>query len=260
MVNFPSNLKLFLCGSAVVCVSLAPAAMAQTPEANEAAYRSLLQQIDNKKLNIAHKQAIIGHQGMKIDNLNEQLGRVDELNASVEPMIAKMVSNIEREIRSDYPFEYDARMFRLNSLKETMDNPAASVSAKYRKALNIYQAEVNYGQSVVAKDGDHPIKPTIREGDDRYKKDEEGKVEFNEKTGLPVPVFDGTYLRYGRMAYVYINSDGTDAMRWDLKGGADKQGAWVPMKGSTVEIRMAMRVAKGELAPSVVMAPVMPVN
>jgi len=254
VVIIPSNLKLFLCGS-VACAYLASPALAQTDAANEAEYRLLLEAIDNKKVNIAHQQAVIGHQNQKIAHLNAELVAVEETKVSVEPMIDKMASNIEREIKADYPFEYDARMFRLNSLKETMDNPAATVGDKYRKVLGIYETEVNYGQSIVAADGDHPVTPTTREGDDRYQKEEDGSIMISKKTLQPVPIYDGTYLRYGRLSYVYINSDGSSPLRYDLKTRK-----WVPLKGRSVDIRMAMRMAKGEVAPSVVMAPIMPMN
>ena len=256
MVNVPSNLKLLLCGSVVACACLAAPALAQ--DANEVAYHSLMQQIDNKKMNIAHNQAVINYQNEKIASLNGQLGSVDELKSSVEPMLEKMVSNIEREINADYPFEYDVRMHRVIQLKELMAKPEASVGEKYSHALHIYEVEVNYGQSVVAKDGDHPLTPTIREGDDRYKRDENGEIEINKKTNQKVPIFDGTYLRYGRVSYIYINNDGSSPLRYDLKGKANEK--WVPMKGSTVSVRMAIRVAKGEVATTVVMAPVMPAN
>ena len=144
-------------------------------------------------------------------------------------------------------------MARLNKLKALVGNDKASVVEKYRNALNIYKIEVNYGQSLEAYKGNHPVTPTTRLGDDRYLKDENGDFAINEKTNQRIELFDGDYLRYGRTALVYLNVDGTDPHRYDLENGE-----WVLLSGAATSVRRAIRIAYGEVAPGVVMAPVTP--
>ena len=254
MVKIPSRIRIFL-ASGVACLCVAPVALAQTPSANEAAYHTLLQQIADQKISIAQKQVFIARQGDQMKALKAQLDGMDDLKASVKPMLAKMVAGIEREFKADYPFEQDAREFRIESLKTLAADENASVGSIYRKALSVYQIEVNYGQGLDAFKGNNPIpeRRVARNTDDElYEKEDDGKFKLD-KNLQRVEIYDGNYLRYGRTAFVYMNNDGGDAQRYDLETRA-----WVALKGNTAAIRRAIRVSKGEVAPGVVVAPVLP--
>ncbi len=252
-MSIPSRIRICLALS-VAGLCLAPVANAQTSNANEVAYHTLLQQIADAKINIARQQVIIARQGDEIKGLNAQLDRVDDLKAAVVPMIEKMAAGIDREFKADYPFEFDARAFRIDKLKELVADETASVGDKYRKALNVYQIEVNYGQGMEAYKGNHPIPENRvnREGDDRFEKDGNGDLKLD-KNNMQIEVFDGTFLRYGRTSFIYMGNSGGDAMRYDL---AERK--WVPLKGDLSAVRRAVRISKGEVAPGVVMAPVLP--
>jgi len=251
VVNISSSVKA-LAVLGFVSVVLTPTAYAQTAAQNEAAYSSILQAIATKEVSLAQQQMYVSGQAGEIESLNAQLANLDELKATIEPMIGKMTAGIARQINSDYPFEMDRRIPRLESLEASVADPTVSIGEKYRKALNVYKLEVNYGQGLEAKKGNHPISPTIRVGDDRWVKDDDGAIKLDKKTGLKEEIFDGSYLRYGRLAYVYLDADSSGAMRYDLT-----QKAWVDLpKKNIVDIRRAVRIANGEAAPKVVRVPV----
>jgi len=251
VVNIPSSVKAFLIGGAVA-MTIAPSALAQA-SADEVAYSNILEAISAQKISLAQQKLFVAQQDAEIKSLNEQIDGVEEWKASIDPMVGKMTTSIANKIKSDYPFDLNRRLPRLQSLEKTIKDPAATVGEKYRKALNIYKLEVNYGQSMEAQKGDHPINPTIRVGDDRFEKDEDGKVKLD-KNGLPVEVFDGSYLRYGRLAYVYLQADGSQALRYDLNARE-----WVELpKSSIADIRRGVKIASGEAAPNVVRAPLFP--
>jgi len=250
VVYIPSSVKA-LAVSGLVSIVLAPSAMAQS-SGNEAAYHNLLQAIAAQKLSLAQQQMYVAEQNGEISSLNAQIKNVDGLKASLAPMVDKMTAGIARQIRSDYPFEMDMRMPRLQRLEEVVSDPKVPVSDKYRKALNVYKIEVNYGQSLDAKKGNHPLTPTIRVGDDeRFEKDEKGKFKLD-KNNEKIEIFDGSYLRYGRLAYVYMQADSSEALRYDL---TTKEWVQLP-KGKIADIRRGVRIAAGEAAVNVVRAPV----
>ncbi len=235
---------------------LSPIAHAQSASSNEAEYHNLLESIAAAKLTLAQRRLYIEGQEKKIASLHEQLGRVDALKQSIEPMIGKMVTNISEQIHSDYPFLKDRRLSRLESLKGTMKDKNASIGDKYRKALNIYKFEVNYGAKMDYEKGNHPIHPVMDKckGDDCFEKDENGKVRVDPVTHQKIRKYDGKYLRYGRLAYIYMDNDGKSALRYDLK-----QKKWVEIsKDKIVAVRRAVRIASGEAGTKVVMAPVKP--
>ncbi len=229
---------------------LVPSAFAQNAE-NETAYSELLHAIAAQKITLAQQQLFVSQQDVKIDELNSQIDGLDDWKAEITPMLGKMTTGIAGQINSDYPFEMERRGPRLQSLQGSVDDAATSVGDKYRKALNVYKLEVNYGQSMEAKKGNHPIDPTVRVGADRWVKDENGDVKIDKKTGLREEIFDGSYLRYGRLAYVYLQADSSQAMRYDL---AAKEWVELPKK-HIADIRRGVKIASGEAAPNVVKVP-----
>lgn len=239
-----------LTATGLAAVILAPSAVAQN-SGNEVAYSELLQAIASQKITLAQQQLFVSEQDVQISSLNSQIDGLDEWKAAIVPMLGKMATGISGQVNSDYPFEMDRRIPRLQSLENTLNDPAAAVGDKYRKALNVYKLEVNYGQSLEAKKGNHPINPTIRVGEDKWVKDENGKIKINKKTGMREEIFDGSYLRYGRLAYVYLQADSSQAMRYDLTAKE-----WVDMpKKHIADIRRAVKIASGEAAPNVVKVP-----
>lgn len=271
-MKLSSNLKAVI-STVAMCAVLSPAAVAQDASNNETMYSDLLQAIADQELSIAQKQVFIARQEAELQSLQQQLEGLDELKTAVPPMVEKMTAAIENEIAADFPFDLERRMARLGQLQEMVANPEARLVEKLRTALNVYKIEVNYGQSLESYQGNHPVTPTVRQGDDRYKKDEknefEGEFELD-NNGFKVEVFDGNYLRYGRTAFVYLNNDGSDPLRYDLTyepsaeelqtcQGSKEKCRWrkIP-KGKAVEIRRAIRVSRGEIAPTVVAAPVSP--
>ncbi len=255
MVRIPSSVRLLLISVTTGCVSavLASSAFAQSSNA-EIQYKQLLRQKMDAQIRLEQNRLFVAQQNLRIKELNNQLGRVAGLKKAITPMVEKMVSNIDTQINSDFPFNMDERIPRLQTVKGALKDPNASIVDKYRKALNIYKAEVNYGMSLETKKGNHPINPRADklEGDDRYEKDENGNVIYDKKTGQPTLIYDGKYLRYGRLAYVYMDNDGVSALRYDL----DKR-EWVEVpKSEVTAIRRAVRVASGEAAPVVVAAPI----
>lgn len=268
-MKFSSSMKAVVTCSAA-CVFFSLGVSAQEASENEIAYAEVLQAIADQKVSIAQTQLFVSKQDAQIKALEAQIENVDELTASIEPMIEKMTAAIEDSINADYPFDIDRRLARLVRLQTMVDNPEAKLVEKYRTALDTYKIEVNYGQSLESYQGNHPITPTVRQGDDRYEKDEEDKIKLDEKTGQPIELFDGNYLRYGRTAFVYLNKNNTDPLRYDLtyeptaeelekcQGIVDRCKWRKIPKGKTVEIRRAIRVSRGEVAPTVVAAPISP--
>lgn len=250
MVNIPSRIQVLI-ASGVLSVCMAVPAIAQTQ--NEAQYSRLLQQIQDQKLTLAQKQVFVAGQQDKIAGLNAQLKGIGGTKEAIGPMIDKMVASLGREINADYPFRLQDRLARFNRLKEFVETDGNSVGEKYRRALNVYKIEVNYGQSLESYKGNHPVTPTVRQGDDRYAHDEAGERIISEATGLPVELFDGDYLRYGRTALIYMSKDGSDVLRYDLSARE-----WATLKSGGSDVRKAIRVSRGEVAPGVVMAPLLP--
>lgn len=239
-------------------------AQAQSATDAEIQYSNTLQQISNVELNIAHKEAYLASQKAEIASLEEQLARVDALTASVNPMIAKMAAAISSEIEKDVPFNAEERFNRLGDFQDAVNDPAALPLDKWRKALTIYQAEVDYGQTFSSYTGNHPIadKQGTRmaactedamSGACALTRDQQKLIEAGATVAdLASDLEDGNYLRFGRLALIYAQADGSDVYQYDA---ASK--AWTEVKGGrALDLVQYVKMARGEAAVNVVTAPV----
>ncbi len=229
-------------------------AQAQT---NTETYESLLQQISDTKINILRQNMLVAEQKRKIRLVNSDLVNFEFTKKQFSDVLVQMTAAISKEIANDYPFLLEGnggRLPRVRALQEAVKDDTISIGEKYRKAMTAYVFEVRYGQSIVAERGDHPLleRRVERLGDDRYEKEDNGEI-LTDKNGQPVLKYDGVYLRYGRVAMVYVNAGFSEPYRYDLEARQ-----WVKMPSSSLSLlRRAVRMANGEVAPSVVMAPVL---
>ncbi len=255
-------------------MSVAGANAQSADDSRVANYKSVLQQIANKKLEIDHKQVVVATQAETMKSLRSQIKQVNETKKTINPMMAKMATAIEDVMNTDMPFQEGERFNRLDGVKETMADATATPADKMRKLLNIYSIEVGYGQSLEAYDGDSPVqanagkrRQACREdaGSAACAMDEALKDRLEDAQDIDPDatlgdiaegIMDGTYIRYGRMALAYMSADGSESLRFD---GAERQ--WVELPAArALEVRRAIRIARGESAPGVVTAPVLVAN
>lgn len=193
-------------------------------DAKQREYRATLQQIDNIRLFVDQQDIYLQSQNSEIESLNEQLGTVESIKQGMSPMMLRMTVNIEDAIKADMPFLRDQRLARVQRLKNTLGDPAVSPAEQYRQVLNLYKQEVSFGQGLESYEGPHPTKANSIVN----------------------------YLRYGRVSLVYMTKDEGEIKRYNM--GND---AWEDANTTdALQIRRAIRIAKGEAAPGLVMAPV----
>ena len=191
-------------------------------------YRAVLQQIDNIQLFVDKQDIYLKSQAKEIASLNNQLGNVENIKRGMVPMMLRMTAEIEDSVENDMPFLLNERRARIERLKDVLSSPGISPAEQYRQVLNTYKIEVSYGQGLDSYEGAHPT-----------------------KDGMKVD-----YLRYGRLALVYMTKDESDIGYYDLPSKS-----WKPVSGSqALSIRQAIRVANEEAAPEVVMAPMTGAN
>ncbi len=187
-------------------------------------FRAVLQQKDNIALFVDQQDIYLQSQNAEIESLNKQLGTVEQIKQGMVPMMLNMTAAIEDSIKADVPFQVAERLERVDRVKAVLADPSVSPAEQYRQVLNAFKIEVSYGQGIDSYEGAHPTKP--------------GNVV--------------NFIRFGRVALVYMTKDESEIARYSM---GDK--AWVQLdSGKALEMRQAIRIAKGESAPSMVTAPV----
>jgi len=271
VVNFPITRKGIFGGIVALMVSASSfsAVSAQDSDAGDQ-YAALLKQIADVKLATAQKEVYINSQKQKIADIRAQIAGIPATRATVDPLLNKMAASIESEINKDYPFRVAERYARLDDFRETLGDPEATPGQKMRKALNIYGIEVGYGNTVGAYVGDNPKTPGTRfaacEADEKSSAcglTDDHKKKMGYKDGEPTgngatvtdlkgELQDGVYLHYGRLALVYLEFDSSQAWRYN-KEAKD----WEQLAGADIlEVRRAVRIARGQSAPGVLAAPI----
>ena len=187
-------------------------------------FRAVLQQKDNIALFVAQQDIFLQSQKSEIASLRRQLGTVEQIKQGMSPMMLKMAAEIEDAIKSDMPFNLSERLARVDRMKNVLADPDVSPAEQYRQVLNAFKIEVSYGQGIDSYEGAHPNKP--------------GNVV--------------NFLRFGRVALLYMSKDESEVGRYNLETKS-----WDALTGAdAIALRQAVRISKGEAAPNIVYAPV----
>jgi len=184
--------------------------------------------LTNKKiesLNIFNSQlsTVIISQNEELTSLQEQIDGVEEVGRAVTPLMLKMIDALDKFIVLDVPFLAEERKARVDQLRVLMRRSDVADAERYRRILEAYQIENDYGRTIDATPG------TLMKG------------------GAEVPV---DYLRVGRIALMYQTRDGTEVGTWN-----NAKRAFEPVEGYENWMSEGLRVAKKQAAPQLIRVP-----
>jgi hypothetical protein len=159
-----------------------------------------------------------------IASYNQQLIDIENTAREVMPMMQRMLDQIDRFVQLDIPFLLDERRDRIQKLKDVMGKSDVAISEKYRRIVEAYQIELDFGRTLESYEGKlagDPAGRTVR------------------------------FLRVGRVALLYQTLDGEETGYWD----ADKK-SWVVDNHYREAMMAGVSVALKEGAPELIEAPV----
>jgi hypothetical protein len=164
--------------------------------------------------------------------IEQQLVEIETTSREVLPLMQRMLDTLEQFVALDVPFLLEERSKRVATLKEMMARADVTISEKYRRILEAYQVEMDYGRTIEAYEGElagEGDPSTAREGDPRT-------VQF---------------LRVGRVTLLYQTLDGRETGYWD----ADRK-SWVVAPEYGASFKEGIGVAKKARAPEMLIVPV----
>jgi hypothetical protein len=185
-------------------------------------YRATNSEIDQLKLYNKQMSAIVENQKSEIKKIDQQVREIEFTEQGILPLMSQMLDSLEQFNQLDLPFLQKERATRLSKLRELMTRADITVSEKYRRVLEAFQIEVEYGRTL----------ETYREkADDNI-------------------VYD--YLRIGRTVLYRITLSGNTAWAWNK---ASSQ--WLTLDSSLLrDIRKAQDVARQTAAPELLTLPI----
>ncbi len=138
--------------AALSAVAITSGAFAQQPSAGERYARTLAEADITARYNTQIEQQIRSQQS-EIAAIEQEIGGLDATAAAVEPLLQKMFTQLEEFVKGDVPFFATERAARIEKLRDTMARVDAAPGERFRRLVEAYQIEMEYGRTMSAYKG-----------------------------------------------------------------------------------------------------------
>jgi hypothetical protein len=187
-------------------------------------YRAINKEIDGLRVYNRLMVAQTDGQAAVLEDISLSIDQVDVINRQIFPLMERMIDGLEQSISLDVPFLMEERSKRMDDLKNIMERSDVSVAEKFRKVMEAYQIEMDYGTSSEWYEDTLEI-----DGESR---------KFN-------------ILRIGRVGLYFQSDDAVITGRWD-----NEARQWVRDDAARNDIRKGIRMARQLIAPELIAVPV----
>lgn len=187
-----------------------------------AEYRNVLRQTESLRIYNSQLEKLVASQQTELTSISEQLTNIETTQREIVPLMLTMIEVIEQFVALDVPFLPEERQQRIEALKVLMERADVSLAEKYRRILEAYQVETEYGRTIEAYQGELALAGEQRTVD---------------------------FLRIGRVSLYYLSLDGMEAGVWD-DGWQSLDESYVPA------IEKGLKVARKQLPPDLLVLPV----
>lgn len=187
-------------------------------------YRSVVRETEAMKIYNDNLERVVNDQRSEIQSINRQLSELESTNRGVVPLMLDMISALEQIVEADVPFRIEERRARVDRLRNMMDQAEVTASEKYRRVMEAYQGELEFGRTTEAYSDTLP------------------------GTGQTVD-----FLRVGRTLLVYQTSDNATTGWFNPRTRAFEE---LDDDRFRMEVKKGLAIARNEKAPDLVMLPV----
>ena len=187
-------------------------------------YKGILTQIDALRVYNRQLKDLSEAQDEEIAQLESEISNVTTVGRQITPLMLQMIESLEQFVELDVPFLAEERERRVRELNEMMLRADVSDSEKFRRLLEAYQVENEYGRTIESYRGDLGTNGTSRTVD---------------------------FLRIGRIALLYQTLDSRETGIWDAR-----EGTWKRLDNEyRSPVRHGMRIARKQAAPDLIRLP-----
>lgn len=187
-------------------------------------YRAINKEIDGLKVYNRLMTAQTSGQAAVLEDIALSMDQVDVINRQIFPMMERMIDGLDQSVKLDVPFLMEERTDRVDNLRSIMERSDVSVAEKFRKVMEAYQIENDYGTS---------------------------SEWYTQSLTLDGSTRSYNVLRIGRIGLYFQSDDSKITGRWD-----NTNRAWVMDNSARGEVRTGLRMAKQLIAPELIVIPV----
>jgi hypothetical protein len=186
-------------------------------------YRAVVRETESLRIYNDQLEKVVNDQRAEVTSINRQLEGLEETNRGVVPLMLEKVDMLGQLIEADTPFLIEERRARVERLRDMMDQADVTTSEKYRRVMEAYQGELEYGRTTEAYSGPLPT------------------------TGQTVD-----FLRIGRTLLIYQTPDQQTTGWFNPTTRTFEE---LPDK-YRLEVKEGLSIARNEKAPNLVVLPV----
>ncbi|HKC49480.1 MAG TPA: DUF3450 domain-containing protein [Myxococcota bacterium] len=187
-------------------------------------YRKALADTESYSAYADQLSAQVQSQREEMNGVNAQLLEVERTAREVTPLMQKMLDTLAQFVALDVPFLVEERSRRVTGLQQMMTRADVTISEKYRRILEAYQVEMDYGRTIEA---------------------------YEAKLGDGEGARTVQFLRVGRVSLLYQTLDGKETGYWDAR-----KKAWTIDDDYQHSFKQGVAVAKKLSAPEMLIVPV----
>lgn len=188
-------------------------------------YKAVQKQIENTKIYNDQMTKLIASQQEEVISMKQQIIDLKKTNKEIIPLMEKMTGTLEKFVELDAPFLSEERSKRVAELGTMLNKANVSTSEKFRRILEAYQIENEYGRTIEA-----------------YR----GKMAMSGKNTTV------DFLRIGRVGFYYQTLDREQTFAW-----SKSKGKWMPLEsGDASSILQGIKMAQKQITPNLIELPI----
>lgn len=192
--------------------------------------RAEIEQLNEEVKNLQtyrnHLQSLVANQEQEMSSLEQQTEEIKRTRQGIVPLMYDMIDGLEEWVAQDKPIRLAARQERIAKLKELMPRADVSDAEKYRRILEAYQIELDYGNKL----GTY-----------------QAKIALSSTQQVEAEV-----LYLGRLVLLARSLDGEQFWSWDAK-----QQSWQALPDANKnDLNTAYQLAQQQIAPTLLNLPV----
>ena len=188
-------------------------------------YRSATRQTKTLLTYNDHLKALLNSQEAEKLSFEQQLEQIETTQREIVPLILNMQLSLAQFVELDLPFLPEERQQRITRLKDMMTRADVTNAEKFRRIIEAYQIENDYGNTIEA---------------------------YRANIELAGEISSVDFLRLGRVALYYQRLDGSETGYWN---NTEKRWETLPAEYRN-SIRQGLRIARKEAAPDLLTLPV----
>lgn len=188
-------------------------------------FRVAIQRLESLEIYNRQLGKLIDSQNNEIQSVKRQTEEIETIETGALPLMITMTDTLGKIVTSDLPFLLEERENRVANLRELIDRADVTAGEKYRRIMEAYLIEVDYGRTIEAYRGELPEDQGVRTVD---------------------------FLRIGRIGLYYQTLDGEESGRWN----SGEESFEILGSGARRQIQLGLRVARKQSPPELLSLPI----